>query len=87
MLGVADIYTSTMQTDIKTAIWMNMMMTAFRRRFGLSRSAFVPLAIKYNIFTFLIEQYELLHYYDNDAVVDDVAKFIKEQGGNLHELS
>ena len=65
---------------------MNMMMTAIRRRFGFSRHEFVPVAINYNIITFLIEHYELLHYYDNDNVVDDVVKFVEEQGGNLNDV-
>lgn len=63
-----------------------MMMTAFRKRFGLSRAEFVPIAAKYGVTTFLIDQYELLHYYDNDYIVDDVLKYISEQGGDFREL-
>ena len=63
-----------------------MMMTAVRKRFGLSRAAFVPIAMKYGITTFLIDQYELLHYYDNDYIVDDILNHITEQGGDFREL-
>jgi hypothetical protein len=80
-------YNAVMEKAQQTAIWMNIVMTALRKRFGLSRSAFVPIAIKYGLVTFLIEQYELLHYYDNDYIVDDVVNYITEQGGDLHELS
>ena len=66
---------------------MNMMMTATRKRFGLSRAEFVPIALRYGIVTFLIDQYELLYYYDNEYIVNDVANYVEEQGGNLHELS
>ena len=75
-----------MGKEQKIAIWMNMMMTAVRKRFGLSRAAFVPIATKYGIITFLIDQYELLHYYDNDYIVDDILKHITEQGGDFREL-
>ena len=62
------------------------MMTAVRKQFGVSRVAFVPIAAKYNIVTFLIDQYELLHYYDNNYVVEDVVNYIAEQGGDMREL-
>ena len=64
-----------------------MMMTAVRRRCGLSRADFVPIASEYGLVPFLIEQYELLHYYDNDYIVDDVLKHVEEQGGDLSGLS
>lgn len=63
------------------------MMTAARKRFGLSRAEFVPIANKYGVIQFLINQYELLHYYDNDYIVDDIGRYICEQGGDLSELS
>jgi hypothetical protein len=76
-----------MGKEQQTAIWMSMMMTATMKRFELSRSEFVPIAMKYGIIPFLIDQYELLHYYDNDYIVDDIVKYIAEQGGDLRELS
>jgi len=66
---------------------MNLIMTALRKRFGLSRAAFVPISLKYNLIPFLLDQYELLHYYDNDYIVDDVVSYIAEQGGDIHALS
>ena len=61
-------------------------MTALRRRFGLSRSELVPIATKYGLVSFLIDQYELLHYYDNEYIVDDIVKYIAEQGGDIREI-
>jgi hypothetical protein len=75
-----------MGREQQIAIWMNMMMTAVRKRFGLSRAEFVPITMKYGLVTFLIDQYELLHYYDNEYIVDDVVKYVAEQGGDLNEL-
>ena len=62
------------------------MLTAIRKRLGLSRSDFLPIAEKYGFISFLLDQYELLHYYDNDYIVDDVLRHIEEQGGNCNEL-
>ena len=68
------------------ATWMFMMLTVIRKRFGLSRSDFIPIAEEYGVIRFLMDQYELLHYYDNDYIVDDVLKYIEEQGGDCREL-
>jgi len=76
-----------MGKEQQIAIWMKMMMSAVRRRYGLSRAEFVPITFRYGLIAFLIEQYELLHYYDNDYVVDDIVKYIEEQGGDLHGFS
>jgi len=86
VFGAVNRYTLTMGKEQQKAIWMNMMMTAIRKRFSLSRLDFVPIAFRYGIIAFLIDHYDLLHYYDNDYVVDDVVKYIEEQGGTLHEL-
>jgi len=76
-----------MGKDQHIATWAFMIVTALCRHLDLPRSAFVPLAQKYNVIGFLFDQYELLHYYDNSYVVDDVMRYIEEQGGNSHELS
>ena len=76
-----------MSKEQQTAIWMNIIMTAIRNRLGLSRAEFVPIILKYELASFLIEQYELLHYYDNDYIVNDVIKYIEERGGDLSGLS
>jgi len=76
-----------MGNEQQTATWTFMMLTAIRKRLGLSRSSFLPVAEKYRLIRFLMEQYELLHYYDNDYIVDDVLRYIEEQSGNIRELS
>jgi predicted RNA-binding protein associated with RNAse of E/G family len=53
---------------------------------GLSGDQFMALARKYRIIYFLTDNYDLLHYYDNSYVVDDVKRYIAEQGGTLDEL-
>ena len=63
-----------------------MMLTALRQRFGLTQADFLSIVKKYRIVHFLSEQYELLHYYDNDYIVDDIVKYIEEQGGDENEL-
>ena len=75
-----------MENKQQTATWAFMMLTAVRKRFGLSRPDFLPVAEKYGLIRFLMDQYELLHYYDNDYIVDDVLRYIEEQDGNSHEL-
>ena len=63
-----------------------MMLTAFRKRFGLTQAFFLSIVKKYRIIHFLLEQYELLHYYDNDHIINDIIKCIEEQGGSEKEI-
>ena len=62
------------------------MLTALRKRLGLSQAEFIPIVKKYGLVRFMFGQYELLHYYDNDYIVDDLLKYIEEQGGDSNEL-
>jgi len=87
VFGIIDGYTVIMGKEQQKAIWMNMMMTAIRKKYGFSRPEFVPIAFRYGITSFLLDQYDLLHYYDNDYVVNDVEKYVEEQDGNLNEVS
>ena len=68
------------------ATWMFMMLTALRKRFSLTQTVFLSIVKKYRIIHFLSEQYELLHYYDNDYIINDIVKHIEDQGGNKDEL-
>ena len=63
-----------------------MILTAIRKRFGLELPEFLPVTKEYGIVRFLADQYELLHYYDNDYIIDDVARHIGEQGGDPNEV-
>lgn len=40
----------------------------------------------YSLSAFLLKQYDLLHYYDNDYILDDTLRYIQEQGGDIREL-
>ena len=75
-----------MSKEQQIATWTFMMLTAMRKQFGLSRSDFISIEKKYGIIHFLIEQYELLHYYDNDYIIDDVVRYIEEQSGDSYAL-
>ena len=59
------------------------MLTALRKQFGMTQAVFLSIVKKYKIVHFLAEQYELLHYYDNDYIINDIVKYIEEQGGNI----
>jgi len=65
------------------ATWTAFVLTAMQSKYGLFGDAFAEIIKKYNIISFLINNYELLHYYDNDYVIDDLAKYIVELGGSL----
>ena len=75
-----------MERDQVVATWMSFMLTALRKACGLSRSQAAALAHTYKLSAFLAAHYELLHYYDNEYVVDDLIRFVHEQGG-ADELS
>jgi hypothetical protein len=68
------------------ATWISFMGTAIRKTYGLSREQFTTLAQKYGLISFLADNYELLHYYDNTYIVNDVTRYISEQGGSLDDL-
>ena len=55
-------YNQSMSKEQEMVLWMNIMMTEIRKRFNISRLEFVPIAQKYNLIAFLLDQYELLHY-------------------------
>ena|GEM_PF-4406573 len=63
-----------------------MMLTALRKQLHLSQSEFLAVVKDYHLVNFLISQYELLHYYDNDYVVSDLLRHIDEQGGDSRAL-
>ena len=58
-----------------------MILTALCRRLGLSRAELVAFASEFGIVHFLSEHYELLHYYDNSYVVEDVLSYVNERSG------
>ena len=66
------------------ATWTAFVLTAMQNKYGLFGDVFAGIIKKYKIIPFLINNYELLHYYDNDYVTDDLAKYIAEQGGSLN---
>jgi len=79
-------YSKSMGKEQQISTWIFIMLTAFRKRFGMSQAVFLSIIKKYRVVHFLAEQYELLHYYDNDYITDDIVKYIKEQDGSINEL-
>ena len=75
-----------MGKEQKIATWIFMILTDLRKRSGSARVVFLSVIKKYRIVYFLSEQYELLHYYDNDYIIDDIIRYIEEQGGTEGEL-
>ena len=58
-----------------------MVLSAMRKQYCLPLKNFLSITKKYRLVYFLTEQYELLHYYDNDYIINDVIRYIEEQGG------
>jgi hypothetical protein len=48
---------------------------------------FNELVERYGLIAFLFRNYELLHYYDNDYMVNDTLRYIRQQGGDPSEFS
>jgi hypothetical protein len=69
-----------------TVTWMFYMLTLLRKRLGLTWDEFDAVQREYHLSAFLLKQYDLLHYYDNDYIVDNTFIHIKEQGGDIREL-
>jgi len=59
------------------------MITRIKRKYSLSHAAFLKITKQYNVIPFLVKNYELLHYYDNDYIVEDTTRYIVEQGGKV----
>jgi hypothetical protein len=62
------------------------MLSLLKRRLGLTWDEFDMVQRKYSLSTFLLNQYELLHYYDNDYIIEDTFRYIREQGGDICEI-
>jgi hypothetical protein len=69
------------------ATWAAFVLTATQRKYGIFGDNFLKIIGKYKVISFLINNYELLCYYDNDYVVEDIAKYVAEQGSDLNTVS
>jgi hypothetical protein len=61
----------TSKQDI--SVWVSQVLSGFKEREDLADSD-LPTVTK-----FLVDNYELLHYYDFDYAYDDILKFLKEK--------
>jgi hypothetical protein len=72
-----------MSTAQTTATWVFYMLLLLRRRLGIAWDDFDEIQKRYDLSEFLFEQYELLHYYDNDYIINDILRCIKDKGGDV----
>ena len=63
------------------ATWIAFAITSFRKMTGWSLERFLSEDGRHGIIRFLEKNYELLHYYDNAAIVNDVLRFVRNNGG------
>lgn len=63
------------------ATWIAFAITSLRKMTGWSLDRFLSEDGRHDIIRFLEENYELLHYYDNAAIVNDVLWFVREKEG------
>jgi hypothetical protein len=63
------------------ATWIAFAITSLRKMTGWSQERFLSEDDRHGIIRFLEENYELLHYYDNAAIVNDVLRFVRKNGG------
>jgi hypothetical protein len=75
-----------MGKEQQKATWVFFMMAALRKRRGIVLPELVRLEKRYHIISFLMNHYELLHYYDNDYIVSDIENYIREQSDDVNEL-
>lgn len=69
-----------------TITWMFYMLLLFRRRLCLTWDELDILQQNYKLSDFLLAQYELLHYYDNDYIIEDILRYIRDQGGDIRDI-
>ena len=65
------------------ATWIAFAITSLRKMTGWSLERFLREDDRYGIIRFLEENYELLQYYDNAAIVNDVLRFVRTNGGTV----
>jgi len=63
------------------ATWIAFAITSLRKMTGWSQERFLNEDGRYGIIRFLEENYELLHYYDNATIVNDVLRYVRTNGG------
>jgi len=71
----------------RIATWVAMMKSGYCGARGLTHQQFLELDERYGLVHYLFSNYELLHYYGNEAVAEDIDRYLAEQGGNGSELS
>jgi hypothetical protein len=74
-------------SEQKTATWVFHTISVLRRALHMDWGQFNGLVERYGLIAFLFKNCELLHYYDNDYIVNDTLRHIRQQGGDLNELT
>lgn len=71
----------------RIATWVSMAKSVFCGAYGLSHQQFLDLDERFGLLRYLFSNYELLHYYGNEAIAEDIVRYIKEQGGAVDAVS
>jgi hypothetical protein len=76
-----------MGIEQQTVTWIFMMLTLMKKRLGLSQADFISTVKNCDVLNYLLDQYELLHYYDNDYIIESIVEHIKNHCGENYGLS
>jgi len=68
-----------MDMEQRIATWVAMKKTAYCNAGGLTHQQFLELDERYGLVHYLFSNYELLHYYGNEAVVEDIDRYVAGQ--------
>ena len=71
-----------MDMEQRIATWVAMMKTSYCNARGLSHQQFLELDECYGLIHYLFSNYELLHNYGNEAVAEDIDRYLVGQEGN-----
>jgi hypothetical protein len=74
-------------SEQKTTTWVFHTISLLRRALHMDWDQFNELTEQYDLISFLFKNYELLHYYDNDYIVNDTLRYIRQGDGALSELT
>jgi hypothetical protein len=61
---------SAIMSEQQTTMWVFHTISLLRRALGMDWEQFSELVERYGLIAFLFRNYELLHYYDNDYIVN-----------------
>jgi len=76
-----------MDKDQQIATWVVTAKGTFCDVYQISHEDFLQMNRKYSLLHYLFDNYELLHYFADQAIAEDMAEYIRRQGGNIQGVS